>query len=288
VFTKSAIPIKQIEKQMKEIRTPLYASSVEVTNSAYQLFLEYLEQNGYSEEYEVAKIDLSKFEGVALSSMKSYFKVKPGSRKDDGYQQYPVINITYEAAVLYCEWLTQQYNQQEKRKYQEVRFRLPTLKEWQIAALGYKDFQSWNLTENTITADFPSDRDKNKWDKRSYNLKNVTVSYPWYNHDFTFRNMITNQHDCYLANILDSSCDCPVNKTGDGFTMTSPVGAYFSNAMGLFDVVGNVAEMVQEKGKAAGGSWAHSPEASTITSVSKYQQADAKVGFRVFMEVITE
>ena len=70
--------------------------------------------------------------------------------------------------------------------------------------------------------------------------------------------------------------------------MTSPVASYFANDMGLYDIVGNVAEMVQEKGKAAGGSWAHLPEASTITSVSHYQKADAKVGFRIFMEVIKE
>jgi len=53
-------------------------------------------------------------------------------------------------------------------------------------------------------------------------------------------------------------------------------------------MTGNVAEMVSEKGKAAGGSWAHSPEASTITSISSYNEPDAKVGFRVFMEVIEE
>ena len=287
-FAKATIPIRQIEKQMKEVKAPLYAAASEVTNAAYNRFLNYLEQNGYSEEYEVAKIDLSNFEGVALSSMKSYFYVKPDTKKDDGYKQYPIINISYEAATLYCEWLTQQYNQQERRKYEEVRFRLPTLKEWQIAALGYKDFQSWNYSENTIKADFPTDPGKNKWEQRSYDLKDITVSYPWYTHDFTFRNAITNQHDCYLANILDSNCDCPANRKGDGFTMTSPVESYFSNGMGLFDVVGNVAEMVQEKGKAAGGSWAHLPEASTITSVSSYQDADAKVGFRVFMEVIKE
>jgi hypothetical protein len=51
-------------------------------------------------------------------------------------------------------------------------------------------------------------------------------------------------------------------------------------------VVGNVAEMTLEKGKACGGSWNHSPEESTIKSVNDYNGPSANVGFRVFMEVI--
>ncbi len=58
--------------------------------------------------------------------------------------------------------------------------------------------------------------------------------------------------------------------------------------MGLYDVIGNVSEMIDEEGKAMGGSWDHVKEESTITSINNYQGADARVGFRVFMEVIEE
>lgn len=288
-FAKMELAIKDLDKQMVPIRKPLFASNVEVTNEAYYTFLSYLRDNGYADQYDIAKIDLRRFDGVALSSMKAYFRLADQKKKDGGYNDYPVINITYEAATLYCDWLTQQYNLQEKRKYKKVQFRLPTLKEWQIAALGYTEFQSWELRENVIRADFPVKGQKSDWANKSYDLKEYTVKYPWYRHDFTFRNKITNQYDCYLANILDSACDCPATKDkGDGFTMTSPVATYFANGMALFDMIGNVAEMVAEKGKASGGSWSHSPEASTITSVSSYNGADVKVGFRVFMEVIEE
>ena len=64
--------------------------------------------------------------------------------------------------------------------------------------------------------------------------------------------------------------------------------AYFPNNIGLYDVVGNVAEMIDEKGKACGGSWNDLPSESTIRSVKSYSRADATIGFRVFMDVIEE
>ena len=62
--------------------------------------------------------------------------------------------------------------------------------------------------------------------------------------------------------------------------------SYFANDVGLFDVVGNVAEMVNEKGSACGGSWNHSPDESTIRSIHRYDKPDASIGFRVFMEIV--
>ena len=58
--------------------------------------------------------------------------------------------------------------------------------------------------------------------------------------------------------------------------------------MGLSDVCGNVAEMIDQEGKAMGGSWNHEPEESTITSINEYEISDSSVGFRLFMEVIDE
>jgi formylglycine-generating enzyme required for sulfatase activity len=68
--------------------------------------------------------------------------------------------------------------------------------------------------------------------------------------------------------------------------MTAPVRCYFPNDMGFYDVVGNVAEMISERGKACGGSWNDPPDKSTIRSIKEYDGPDETVGFRVFMEVI--
>jgi hypothetical protein len=81
-------------------------------------------------------------------------------------------------------------------------------------------------------------------------------------------------------------CKCPGNQKGDGFGMMAPVECYFPNDFGLYDVVGNVAEMIDQEGKACGGSWMQVPGESTILSISGYDKPNAWTGFRVFMEVI--
>jgi hypothetical protein len=58
--------------------------------------------------------------------------------------------------------------------------------------------------------------------------------------------------------------------------------------MGLCDIVGNGAEMIDRKGKARGRSWDQLPEESTIRSVSNYSGPNGSVGFRIFMEVVEE
>jgi len=43
-------------------------------------------------------------------------------------------------------------------------------------------------------------------------------------------------------------------------------------------VVGNIAEMIDEKGKACGGSWNDDPKNSTMQSVKDYSGPDETVG----------
>ena len=105
------------------------------------------------------------------------------------------------------------------------------------------------------------------------------------------RNSPLNHKSCYLGNFKAEPCDCPGYRgtkpyNYDGFATMAPTKSYFPNDIGLYDVVGNVAEMINEKGKACGGSWNHLPVESTIRSVNPYTQPDAAIGFRVFMEII--
>lgn len=158
-----------------------------------------------------------------------------------------------------------------------------------MAALGYKDFQSWIFEDNII-------RLKSNGRKRSKEVMEYRLSeykdllYPWYSHDWeNLRSSIKNEKGCYLANVkVPEDIVCPSGAKGDGFIIASPVGSYFSNKMGLYDVIGNVAEMTDEAGTAMGGSYSHVPEESTITSINHYNKSDPAVGLRLFMEVIEE
>ncbi len=285
-FKKVELDMKSLDKKWKKIKDNIYASEVELTNMEYEFFLDYLKDNGYDDLFERASIDLSAYEGISLVFHKKYHTSKGINRKQQGnYDDYPAMDIPFEGAKIYCEWLTAQYNVQEGRDYQKVKFRLPTQKEWTMAALGYKDFQSWNLKENSVKATL-NYKDKKPLD---YDLKDHTISYPWFHRSWGYRNSVLNEKKCYLANIkTPEGITCPAGIEGDGFAITSPVGTYFANGLGLYDVIGNVAEMTDIEGVAMGGSWNHPENESTITSVVNYSGPDTAVGFRLFMEVIEE
>ena len=205
--------------------------------------------------------------------------VKEKKRGSD-YMSYPAIMISHEAANLYCDWLTDMYNQTPKRKYQKVKFRLPTQEEFQVAATGIYN-RTKTLNKDDIT--------KKAKDKKTYSLKdypNYNMSYPWWYYFFPKEVEPKNELGCYLGNFRVDQKSCANGILGDGFAFMSPVASYFANDVGLYDVVGNVGEMVQQKGVACGGSWSHAPEKSTTSSTFTYDGPDTRVGFRIYMEII--
>jgi formylglycine-generating enzyme required for sulfatase activity len=288
-FVPANLNVKALEGSLRHVKDNIYALKNEVTNDDYNFFLKYLITNKRDDVYERSNIDLSQYTEPALSFMKGYHS-RPLTKKDKA--GYPAINIPYEGVVSYCEWLTEQYNNDSKRKYKKVKFRLPSINEWQIAALGYAKVQSWILDENMVEMSIPKnaqDEICKGCDTKTYSMKESGILYPWYKH-FNYRNKPLNKFGCALGNFKwpesQKPCRPDMTSTPDGFMMMAFVEAYFPNDIGLYDVVGNVAEMTSEKGKACGGSWNHSPEESTIRSINEYKGPDAAVGFRVFMEVI--
>jgi formylglycine-generating enzyme required for sulfatase activity len=169
---------------------------------------------------------------------------------------------------------------------------LPTVNEWQIAALGYPKFQSWDLDENNVEAIVPDDTLSEIKKGRKAVISVKEIQYPWWNH-YNYRNKATNNKNCYLGN-FDSppqKIPCTYGRPlpgNDGWTKMARTAVYFPNDIGLYDIVGNVAEMIDEKGKALGGSWNDKPENSTIRSVKSYKRPNDTIGFRVFMEVVDE
>lgn len=287
--------IKKLEAAMKVVKGNLYACQTEVTIKEYNQFLGYLLRSNQMSLYKKYKPDISHYEGSMLTFFKGYHLSHLESKEtkfDKDYDDYPIVNISYEAAVAYSEWFTDLYNSTKgKKKFKQVNFRLPKLKEWQIAALGYKKFQSWELDDNEVETGIPKNpNDEVAVRKRLIPVKGNDILYPWYG-VYNYRNKAQNIRNCWLGNfkVPPDSPLCPaLPASGDGFPITGKTASYFPNGMGLYDVVGNVAEMIDEKGKACGGSWDHFPKESTIRSTNNYSGPSRVVGFRVFMEVVEE
>jgi len=182
------------------------------------------------------------------------------------FYDYPLVNISYEAATKYCEWLTKKYNAMHKRQHKRVVFRLPTSAEWELAARGGR----------------------------------IGNTYPW---GGPYK---MNYHGCYLANffpleerflkmdtLYNQFYDYPnndktISRGLDGGIIPVNVNSYFPNDYGIYNMSGNVAEMVQEKGISKGGSWNSFLEYIAIASHETYVEANPTLGFRVFMEVLEE
>ncbi|HEY3402781.1 MAG TPA: SUMF1/EgtB/PvdO family nonheme iron enzyme, partial [Ohtaekwangia sp.] len=283
---------KSVEARQRKISPTIYASEFELINEEYNRFLSYLIDHKLTEQYERYKFDLSRYDEPARSFMIGYSRPVIPSKKEKYFTRYPAVSLPYEGAVAYCEWLTEQYNNTADRKYKKVKFRLPTLKEWQIAALGNPKFTTWELDDNIVKVSVPkNDTEELSKDFREVPVKGNDIQYPWYG-AYNYRNKALNSRGCALGNFKFPDnfkpCASPRIQNADGWNMMGPIGTYFPNGAGLFDVVGNVAEMIDEKGKACGGSWNHVPEESTIRSINTYDKPDAAVGFRVFMEIIEQ
>lgn len=127
------LDIKTLEKNMASVSKNLYIGKFEVTQGEYNLFLENLKRAGNTELYTTCLYDSTQWKANVLSQsfndpMVNLYHWHPA------YRNYPIVNISYEAAKAYCQWLTEQYNSQRKRTYTQVVFRLPTPEEWRIAA----------------------------------------------------------------------------------------------------------------------------------------------------------
>lgn len=245
-FSQPVINAAKLDKQLFKIDSTLYASAYEVTNADYALFLESIK--GDAKLSKIAAIDTLGWNEClkGMEAMSAYHRHK-------AFQDYPVVNISYEAAVAYCEWLTNQYHDAAKKKHYNVVFRLPNTLEWQKAARGGHE----------------------------------GAMYAWEGVD------VTDKKGNYMCNFRDitTTLRMPQPKEGkdaqpaDHFLVTGPVDAYSPNKYGLYNMCGNASEMVAEKGFSKGGSWYSPREKVQIVQSEYYKKSEPYLGFRVFMEV---
>ncbi|MGB0864660.1 MAG: SUMF1/EgtB/PvdO family nonheme iron enzyme [Saprospiraceae bacterium] len=251
IRTYPKLNIKKIEKQFEKVGEALWASSSELSIQEYDLFLMDLVKNRDYDQLTISKTEKTDWIALLPAEYQQLSKdvIFKNGHPDDA--NMPIQNISHEAAIAYCDWLTKVYNNSNyrKKKFQHVIFRLPTEQEWTKAARAGHD----------------------------------ETPYPWGGA------YARNIKGCYLANFNvtkeDDSCKEKLTANDGGF-FTVAIASYFPNDLDCYNMSGNVAEMVQQKGIAKGGSWEDTPNDCQIGSTKNYTKPSPAVGFRVFMEVV--
>lgn len=156
------------------------------------------------------------------------------------YKDYPVVGISYEQAIAYCTWRTQRV-----KVFAYIRYK----KEWDIEyRLPTKE--EWEMLSYNGVAEL-SNKGKNSKGQVKFN-------------------------HCYRT---------PESKEVDKFMfkgadVTAPVYSYWPNTFGMYNVFGNVAEMISEEGVSKGGGWRSQIEECCAGKNILYTKPTAWLGFR--------
>ena len=253
--------LKRISRSMIKISDSLYACKYEATNIEYRMFLTELKANNKMDDYQMAVVDSEgwqrKYKYAQHDPLVKMYGCHPA------YDNYPVVNISQAGAELFCSWLTEKYNSQRRRNFKKVKFRLPTNEEWELAARGGKKDENYPFGNYL----------RNKDGKYLCNFRPMGDE------------RISSEIDRNTFEIINNSSVKTGQFNADGGTYTVPVFAYLPGSFGLYNMSGNVAEMVEEKGIARGGSWVSTGYDVRIDSKLKFEKSSPEVGFRYFMEV---
>lgn len=224
-----------------------YMLETEVTNKAYNLFLNDLKAQGRTDDYEKACFRSENWytPNHHNEAARCYYDSFPA------YELYPAVNVPYEGAVLFCQWLT------EKVGNPEWEYVLPSQLEWTWAAEGGKTGEVYSMGGPFLTA-----ADGTPY----YHYQHVDDS--WITRTDSGFQVVDNHPNTVSTNFIGS--DIPY-----------PAKSLRANGYGLYNMCGNVAEMVSNPNMAVGGSWLDPGYDIRIYSIKNYTQPSPQIGFRV-------
>ncbi len=228
----------------------------EVTNLEYRTFLFDLLIQGKKTEFDIAK---PAQENWTLLFGEDMQPMQDQYFSHEAFNEYPVCNVSRAGAEMYCVWLTEAVNATVSQDNKINDVRIPTRVEWYKAASN----------------------------------EGKQLPFPWGTAS------LKNESNCYLANFDAKTSKTEATQTdtisGDGALLTAKTGTYNPNNYGLYNLSGNVAEMVNNEkiadGKmiwtgfgTAGGSWLNSEAELKINGPDPYDgvvEGHPGIGFRV-------
>jgi len=184
-----------------------------------------------------------------------YFQSKPYEEyyfSHPAYDDYPVVNVSKEGAEMYCKWLSDELNKFVDDKKKK----------------NYNDVRLPHREE---------------WIKAASN-EGKQWPYPW---DGPY---VRNSEGLYQANFTGEASDDSLSFT-TSYDILAPVKSYWPNALGMYNMSGNAAEMVYDSEDnssvgTAGGSWKSDAVGIQFTAPDPYKGKVSPmptIGFRVVM-----
>lgn len=246
-----------------------YLFAFEISNGMYRYYLAQLEKsNGKSTQYLAALPDTLVWR-KKISYNEPYVDYY---FRHPAYADYPVVGINYEQAIQFCTWLTSNYNAWPERKHKQVTFDLPTKEEWLTAANGPETNRQFPWSGYTM---------RNSDGQLMANFMIIQES-------SIYRDSCGGEQFYRGASGGDNTGIA--GRLNDNSDITAPVNSYWPNSFGIYNMAGNVEEMVKEKGITKGGSWNDPGYYLTNQSEEKYTDSTAtsSMGFRIKMNVVVK
>lgn len=254
---------KKHDFNLVPLENGLLVDATEISNIDWREY-RYWNKNVYgieSPEYKACLPDTTVWrqEGVSNEPYVAYYFQHPA------YGEYPVVGISYEQALAFCQWRSNRVNEYIYIQKNNIKpggkpvegfpviytFRLPTKKEW----LHFSKADLEKRAKKTITKKLPN-------------------SYRVISGQMIFGNFNTN------LPIAPKAPDT-LNNNKD---ITAPVNSYFPNTYAIYNTFGNVAEMTSEKGKAMGGHYQENLDNLELEKEYLYTKPTCWLGFRCVAE----
>lgn len=162
--------------------------------------------------------------------------------RHSAYKDYPVVGVSYEQVCEFVKWRTERVKEYMciSKKYDIINF------EYRLPSK-----KEWEFVSSDCANMFKN-KGKNEKGMITFNHRWAKDSAEWVN------------SDGYRV----------------GLEVTAPVYSYWPNRFKLYNMIGNVSEMVLEKGISKGGSWRNLLEECRVGKDITYEKPTAMLGFR--------
>lgn len=186
-------PLVLRDPTLVKINDTLYAGISEVTLYQWKIFLFETQKRASMSKAEKKYIDKDSLYWKSVS--RRFEDISSDYFLNPAYSMCPVIGISYEEAVAFCEWVTLKARSKFKNGYQYT-YRLPSESEWECIALC--DGKSGKNKENFISIYNTSDKIISESDlSREFYKKSFCC-----NHDIRLLSIYDSQkNDCGLVHI---------------------------------------------------------------------------------------